>query len=116
MLLSNYLAVLMKPTFGKAINTVDDVLDSGLKVFYGNGGGLGFVDLLRESPNEKYQRLAEMTFIPTKKGTKTDFGNLTAEMHRSNSWVWMSQLILDNERKVSNEKGWHWHQGGVVER
>ena len=116
MLLSNYLSVLMKPTFEKKINTVDDVLESGLKVFYGNGGGQGFVDLLRESPNEKYQRLAEMTFIPTKKGTKTDFGNVTEEMHRSPSWVWMSQLILLSDRKPSDKKGWHWYQGGVVER
>ena len=87
-----------QPKFEKPIDTVDDVLERGLKVFYGNGGGQFFVDLLRGSPNIKYQQLAEITFIPTKKGTKTDLGNLTAEMHRSqaHSWVWMSQLLLDN--------------------
>ena len=33
MLLSNYLAVLMKPTFNKPIRTVEDVLASDLTVF-----------------------------------------------------------------------------------
>ena len=112
MLLANYLAVLMKPKFEKPINTVEDVLESDLNVFYSISGG--FVDLLRSSPNKKYQQLAEIIKIPGVNGTK-NFTEVMEEMHKSPrpSWVYITQMIFG---PTLENKEYLWYQGGAVER
>ena len=70
-LLSNYLAVLMKPTYNKPIRTVEDVIESGLTIFYKNGGQF-LTQLLLDSPDARYQKLGELVTYPP---TVEDFHN-----------------------------------------
>ena len=107
-LLSNYLAVLIQPTYNKPIKTVDDVLESGLEVFYTAGGSF-LVDLLKKSLDSRYQDLAKIIYIPD----NTDEENAIIEaMHQDYSWVFMSMRAYDWEQYRHH----HWYQGDKIDR
>ena len=60
---SNYLTMLMKPTYEKPVDTAQDVLDRGLKVIYPPGGE-SMVEKMKNSPSAVYRDLAELTVVP----------------------------------------------------
>ena len=63
MLEANYLTILMKPNYEKAIDTAEDVRDSGLKIFkYPYADSL--VEVYKNSPSSITRKLAERTEVP----------------------------------------------------
>ena len=63
MLEANYLTILLKPSYEKAIDTAQDILDRNLTVIY-NPGGESLVEMLRNSQDNITRRLAERTIVP----------------------------------------------------
>ena len=63
MLEANYLSILLKPNYEKAINTPQDILDRGLNLIY-TPGTESYVVEYQNSPYEITRRLAEMTIVP----------------------------------------------------
>ena len=104
-LLSNYLAVLMKPTYNKPINTVDDVLESGLKIFYSAGGEyLG--EQLKQSPDARYRKLADLIYY----APPEEYISLLRTMHDSHEWVAI-HVVLSLKTKGYG----FWYQGNALE-
>ena len=62
MLEANYLSILLKPNYGKAVDTPQDVLDRGLTVI-GDFGGESMVETMKNSPVKFHRELAEMTIV-----------------------------------------------------
>ena len=62
MFLSNYLAILIKSTYVKPVDTAEDVLDRGLTVMKGPGS-LAIVENLKSSPFYITRKLAERTIV-----------------------------------------------------
>ena len=60
---ANYLTMLLKPNYEKAIDTAQDILDRNLTVIY-NPGGESLVEMLRNSQDNITRRLAERTIVP----------------------------------------------------
>ena len=63
MLEANYLTILLKPNYEKAIDTAQDILDRSLTVIY-TPGSESFVVESKNSPYEINRRLAERTIVP----------------------------------------------------
>ena len=63
MLEANYLTILLKPNYEKAIDTAQDVLDMGLTVISFPGMGSA-VETWKNSPSKTTRELAERTIIP----------------------------------------------------
>ena len=63
MLEANYLTILLKPNYEKAIDTAQDVLDTGLTVIYAPGQE-SMVEYLKNSPAKTERELAERTIVP----------------------------------------------------
>ena len=63
MLEANYLTILLKPNYEKAVDTAQDILDRGLTVIYPPGTG-SLVEILKSSPSNITRELAEITFVP----------------------------------------------------
>ena len=61
-IMSNYLTVLLKPSYEKPVESVDDVIDRGLIPFYIPGGGI-FKQMLADSEDPRYQYLSEIVVI-----------------------------------------------------
>ena len=62
MLEANFLTILLKPNYEKAVDTAKDVLDRGLTVIYAPGSE-GIVELLKNSPDYTARTLAERTIV-----------------------------------------------------
>ena len=62
MLEANYLSILLKPSYEKAIDTAQDVLDRNLTVIY-NPEAESIVEILKNSPSEIVRTLAERTIV-----------------------------------------------------
>ena len=62
MLLSNYLAVLMKPTYDEPIRNIDDVLASNKKVYYVPGGEF-IQQIFATSADPRYAEIGKNRFI-----------------------------------------------------
>ena len=62
MLEANYLTMLLKPNYEKAIDTAQDVLDTGLTVIYAPGTE-SMVEVLKNSPAKITRELAERTIV-----------------------------------------------------
>ena len=63
MLEVNYLTILLKPNYEKAIDNAQDILDRGMTVIYPPGSG-SLVEILKNSPHKNIRDLAEMIFVP----------------------------------------------------
>ena len=63
MLECNYLTILLKPNYEKAIDTAQDVLDRGLTVI-GTPGTESGVEILKNSPSAVNRALAKRTVVP----------------------------------------------------
>ena len=63
MLEANYLTMLLKPSYEKAIDTAQDILDRNLSVL-NLPGSESLVEVWKNSPFEKSRALAERTFVP----------------------------------------------------
>ena len=63
MLEANYLTILLKPNYEKAIDTAQDVLDTGLTVLYAPGSE-SLVEILKNSPSNITRTLAERATVP----------------------------------------------------
>ena len=63
MLEANYLTILLKPNYEKAIDTAQDVLDTGLTVLY-SPHSESFVEMLKNSTSNITRTLAERTVVP----------------------------------------------------
>ena len=62
MLEANYLSILMKPNYEKAIDSSQDILDRGMKVIYPYGYE-SIVEMLKNSPSNITRELAERTIV-----------------------------------------------------
>ena len=60
---SNYLTMLMKPTYEKPIDTPQDVLDRGLNIIY-TPGMQAAVEMSKNSRSAVIRALAERSIIP----------------------------------------------------
>ena len=60
---SVFLGILLKPNYGKPVDTAEDVLDRGLKVIKGPGSE-SKMEILKQSPFPITRTLAEMTVVP----------------------------------------------------
>ena len=63
MLEANFLTILLKPTYEKPIDTLEDVLDRGMTVIT-MPGMESKVEILKKSPFNSSRELAERTIIP----------------------------------------------------
>ena len=63
MLESNYLTILLKPTYGKPVDTAEDILDRGLSVIKFPGAE-ATVEALKNSALPLTRGLAEMSIVP----------------------------------------------------
>ena len=63
MLEANYLNILLRPNYEKAIDTPQDILDRGLKVIY-TPGSLSVLEIMKNSPSNITRELAERTIVP----------------------------------------------------
>ena len=62
MLESNYLTMLLKPTYGKPVDTMEDILDMGLTLM-AYPGQETLVEGLKNSPSSLTRQLAEKTIV-----------------------------------------------------
>ena len=62
MLEANYLTILLKPNYEKAIDTAQDVLDRNVSVIIGPGSE-SIVEMLKNSPSAITRELAERTVV-----------------------------------------------------
>ena len=62
MLEANYLTILLKPSYEKAIDTAQDVIDRGLTLIKGPGTE-SKVEILKNSPSNITRTLAERTIV-----------------------------------------------------
>ena len=63
MLEANYLTILVKPSYEKAIDTAEDVLDMGLSVIT-IPGAESILEEYKNSPSKITRTLAERTIVP----------------------------------------------------
>ena len=63
MLEANYLTILLKPNYEKAVDTPQDILDRGLTVL-NPPGTKSLVEIMKNSPSQITRELAEMIFVP----------------------------------------------------
>ena len=63
MLEANYLTILLKPEYEKAVDTVQEILDRGMTVIT-TPGSESMVDLLKLSPYNSSRELAARTKVP----------------------------------------------------
>ena len=63
MLEANYLTILLKPSYEKAVDTAEDVLDRNLTIIY-NPGGESKVEIMKNSPFYITRTLAERAIVP----------------------------------------------------
>ena len=61
-IMMNYLSVLLKPSYEKAVETVDDVIERGLIPIYTPGGDI-FKQMLANSEDPRFQQLSEVVVI-----------------------------------------------------
>ena len=59
---ANFLDILLKPNYEKAVDTAEDVLHRGLEVIVPPGGE-SVVEIRKNSPNEITRKLAERTVV-----------------------------------------------------
>ena len=65
MLEANYLTILLKPEYEKAVDTVQEILDRGMTVITGPGmESESKVELLKNSPYNSSRELAARTKVP----------------------------------------------------
>ena len=62
MLEANYLSILLKPNYEKAVDTAQDILDRNLSVF-ASYGSESMLDIDKNSPSEIIRQLAERTTV-----------------------------------------------------
>ena len=62
-LLSNFLTVLLRPTFPKAVETAEDVLEKGL-IPFGHWEGEYLREIFEYSPDPAYREIAKQLIIP----------------------------------------------------
>ena len=62
MLEANYLSILLKPNYEKAIDTAQDVIDRGLTIIW-SPGTESLVEVLKNSPYKITRQLAERTIV-----------------------------------------------------
>ena len=60
---SNYLTILMKPTYEKPVDTAQDILDRGLTIIY-NPESESTVEVAKNSPSAVIRALAKRTVVP----------------------------------------------------
>ena len=58
MLESNYLSILIKPTYGKPLDTVEDILDRGFQLLLRNGQN-ATIEQMKISPSPGIRQLAD---------------------------------------------------------
>ena len=63
MLEANYLNILLKPNYEKAIDSAEDILARGLSVIY-PPGYKSTVEIMKNSPSKITRQLAERTIVP----------------------------------------------------
>ena len=63
MLECNYLTILLKPSYEKAVDTAQDLLDRNLTVIYYPGSD-SVVKIMKNSPSNITRTLAERTIVP----------------------------------------------------
>ena len=59
---ANFLTILLKPNYEKAVDTAQEVLDRGLEVIYPPGGE-SMVEMWKNSADEITRKLAERTVV-----------------------------------------------------
>ena len=62
MLEANYLTILLKPSYEKAVDTAEDILDRNLTVIYPPGTE-SIVEILKNSPSKITRDLAESSIV-----------------------------------------------------
>ena len=62
MLEANYLTILLKPSYEKAIDSAEDIIDRNLSVIVPPGGG-STVEILKNSPSKITRDLAESSIV-----------------------------------------------------
>ena len=62
MLEANYLTILLKPSYGKFVDTAQDVVDKNLTVIWPPGSG-STLEMLKNSPDKISRELAERTIV-----------------------------------------------------
>ena len=60
---ANYLSILLKPNYEKAIDTAEDIIDRNLSVIYPPGYE-SKVEISKNSPSNITRTLAERTIVP----------------------------------------------------
>ena len=60
---SNYLTMLMKPTYEKPVDTAEDIIDRGVKIIY-IPGTESLVEIEKNSPYYITRTIAERTIVP----------------------------------------------------
>ena len=63
MLECNYLSILMKPSYGKPVDTAEDIIDRGLAVIR-YPGNKAIVEDMKKSPSIITRTLAERSIVP----------------------------------------------------
>ena len=63
MLEANYLTILLKPSFEKAVDTAQDIIDRNLTVI-STPGRESLVEIMKNSPFKNIRTLAERTIVP----------------------------------------------------
>ena len=65
MLESNYLTMLMKPTYEKPVDSQEDIIDMGLNVIYPPGFESTVKEILNDpSSSDKARKIAERVIVP----------------------------------------------------
>ena len=62
MLESNYLTILITPTYEKAVDTPEDIIERGLIIIY-NPGSHAMKDAMMQSDNKIDRDLASLTYV-----------------------------------------------------
>ena len=60
----NYLKVLLKPTYGKPVDSAEDIIERGLTIIKAPGSG-SLLETAKRSPYESVRKLAELSYIST---------------------------------------------------
>ena len=63
MLEANFLSILLKPNYGKPIDSAEDVLDRGLQIIVGQKTD-SLQEMLKKSPSRITRELADRTIVP----------------------------------------------------
>ena len=104
---ANFLAILLKPNYEKAVDTAEDVLDRGLEVIFPPGGE-SIVEMLKNSPDEITRKLGERTTI-CKTWDECDTGNENNSLRSHNPVLKqfaINGLVINQFRSITQSLPW----------